>query len=324
VLEAIGLSAEESRLYTTLIDHPHSTAGEIAEHCGLAPRLAARSLAQFVRRGLASRLPGKRVRYVAVAPDVSIQPLLTRREDELHRVRTALHELTTAFHRAARYTHPAELVEVVTGAENVASRAFQLQDGAKAMMRAFNKPPYVMPTHGNASREARRLREGIEYRAIYDRESLALPGALDDIHFSTERGEKARVRAELPIKLWIADEEAAIIPMRGATYGLDAAFVVHASSLLDALVALFETEWRRATPIRPHQYRATDGDGGGPDETTRAVLALLAGGVTDESIARALNLSLRTVQRRIHDVMDELDVTTRFQAGMAAKERGWV
>lgn len=330
-LEAVGLSATESRVYATLIDHPRCTATEAAGYAGVTPALAARILAAFARRGLASRLPGRRARYVAVPPDISIQPLLTRREAELDQVRTALRQMVAAFHRATRYTHPAELVEVVTGAQNVISRAYALQEAARRQMRAFVKPPYVMEGGENAGSELRRLREGIGYRVLYDRETLLLPGALDDVLLTVQAGEQARV-ADVPLKLWIADDSAALIPIRGATYGQDAAFVVHPSAVLDALIALFEREWQHGTPLRgPSSVPGPDAAGrrataasDGPDNSARTLLALLAAGVTDEGVARSLGISVRTVQRRVHELMEELGVRTRFQAGMAAKERGWV
>ncbi|MER6511518.1 hypothetical protein ABT158_32200 [Nonomuraea sp. NPDC001636] len=61
-----------------------------------------------------------------------------------------------------------------------------------------------------------------------------------------------------------------------------------------------------------------------PDEPTRELLGLLAGGLTDEAIARTLGLGLRTVQRRIHAVMRDLNAVTRFHAGLEARERGWI
>lgn len=324
MLEAIGLSSVESRTYAALVDNPQSTATELALQCEISARLASRTLAHLVRRGMASRLPGKRARYVAVAPDVSIQPLLNRREAELHQVRTAVRELMATFHNASRRTHPAELVEVVTGTRNIVSRAFALQDSARRSMRAFVKGPYLMPTEGNVDREFRRLAEGIEYRALYDRAELQHPDRLDNIRTSCQRGEKARVLPDLPLKVWIADDSAALIPIRMSNHAADAAFIVHASALLDALVALFELEWERATPIRFVANVGQAATDDGPDEQTKALLSLLAAGVTDEGMARALGLSVRTLQRRIHALMRELNATTRFQAGMAAKERGWL
>jgi sugar-specific transcriptional regulator TrmB/DNA-binding CsgD family transcriptional regulator len=319
LLEPVGLSELESRLYVTLIQHPRSSAAELALHCGVSTAQAARALALFVRRGMASRLPGRRAGYLAVAPDIALQPLLGRREEELHQVRTAMHELTQMFRRASRYTHPAEQIEVVTGADNILSRVFALQDSAKTRIRGIDKLPHLMVGHyANTADEERRLADGIEYRVIYDREVLALPEKFEEVQGSIRRGEQARALTGAPLKVWIADDTSALLPMRGDTYTIDAAFVLHPSTLLDAVVALFELEWRRAVPIRAPEPSADV-----LDEATRTLLGLLAAGLTDESIARALEVGLRTVQRRIHDLMLRLNVVTRFQLGMAARDRGW-
>jgi predicted transcriptional regulator len=322
MLEAIGLSPAESRLYTMLVENPRSSAAELATHCGVSTPLAARTLAGFARRGLASRLPGRRARYVAVAPDIAIRPMLSRQEEELHQVRTAIHELTTSFQRASRYAaHPAEQVEVVMGTDNIISRAYALQDSAQSMFRNIDKPPYVMPDlSGNVEREQRMLQAGIDYRSVYDLEALVMPGRLELIQAAAARGEKVRVVADASVKMWIADDALALIPIRNGAYSIDAAFILHHSALLDALIALFEREWLRGFPLRAVPRPPADG----PDELARDLLALLAGGLTDEGIARALGLGLRTVQRRIHDLMQDLNAITRFQAGMAARERGWI
>lgn len=47
-------------------------------------------------------------------------------------------------------------------------------------------------------------------------------------------------------------------------------------------------------------------------------------GSKDEALARQLGVSLRTVRRRVADLMDEFGATTRFQAGMEAVRRGLV
>jgi DNA-binding NarL/FixJ family response regulator len=54
----------------------------------------------------------------------------------------------------------------------------------------------------------------------------------------------------------------------------------------------------------------------------RLILELLMLGTKDESIARQLGISLRTVRRRVAGLMDELGATTRFQAGLEAARRG--
>jgi DNA-binding NarL/FixJ family response regulator len=57
-------------------------------------------------------------------------------------------------------------------------------------------------------------------------------------------------------------------------------------------------------------------------ERDRTIITLMAAGATDEAIARRLDLSRRTVVRRIAALLDRLGATTRFQAGVQAAKRG--
>lgn len=50
----------------------------------------------------------------------------------------------------------------------------------------------------------------------------------------------------------------------------------------------------------------------------------LAADHTDAAIARATGAALRTVQRHIHDLMEKMHVRTRFQAGIVARDKGWL
>jgi DNA-binding NarL/FixJ family response regulator len=60
------------------------------------------------------------------------------------------------------------------------------------------------------------------------------------------------------------------------------------------------------------------------EEERKRTLELLALGGKDEAVARHLGVSLRTVRRRVADLLEELGATTRFQAGMEAVRRGWI
>ncbi len=56
----------------------------------------------------------------------------------------------------------------------------------------------------------------------------------------------------------------------------------------------------------------------------QAVLRLLAEGHTDQSIARVLGVTTRTVGRRVNEIYQVLEVDSRFQAGIRARELGIV
>lgn len=323
-LAALGLSPADAGLYVALVRHPRSPASQLAQHCGMSAAQAGRTLSRLVSEGLVNRLPGRRPRYLAAAPDVVLGALINRRESELGTARAAVHELMEMHRETSRFAHPAASVEVVIGSENISRQVGHMHASVQRQIRGFDRPPYVNTPGYNGETEHLRLRDGVKYRVIYDQEALSWPGRMEqDILPSVAHGEVARVRPQLSTKLLIADDQIAIIPISSSRRVVDFAYLIHPSTLLDALARLFEAEWERAVPLPPATGRPTAGKGVPSGETT-ALLSLLAAGQTDARIARSLGWSLRTTQRRVHQLMTALNATTRFQAGIAARDRGWI
>jgi sugar-specific transcriptional regulator TrmB len=322
MFEAVGLPEPDGSVYVNLVGHPRATVEELATTGDLSVPLTNRALARLAERGLASRLPGRPVRYLAAAPDVAVGELIATRESELRDARSAVHQLMESFRAASRHTHPEQSVEVLVGRNNIINRVAQLHRNVRSQVRGFDKPPYLDTPGDNFASESTRLRQGVRYRVVYDRQAISWPGRLaTDIQASIDAGEQARVRPELPLKMLIADDRMAILPISSAEHEAGAAYVIYRSSLLDALCLLFEAEWERASPLHASKSEPVDDQ---PDRETRQLLDLLAAGVTDEGIARSLGCSMRTTQRRIHALLAELGATTRFQAGRSAQARGWL
>jgi DNA-binding CsgD family transcriptional regulator len=94
--------------------------------------------------------------------------------------------------------------------------------------------------------------------------------------------------------------------------------LVRQPALVGALTYLFEAYWDQASPLPDLDVRRPRVDLRGN------LLRQLAAGAKDEQIARTLGLSLRTVRRRVAELLIELGVDTRFQAGVEAVRRGWL
>ncbi len=54
------------------------------------------------------------------------------------------------------------------------------------------------------------------------------------------------------------------------------------------------------------------------DDLKRSIVRLMAEGYKDEIVARRLGMSVRTCRRHIAEIMEELEATSRFQAGANA------
>ncbi|MEU6712106.1 helix-turn-helix domain-containing protein [Nonomuraea sp. NPDC046802] len=321
MLEAIGLGHQDEEVYDALVRRTQATVTEIVHDCHLPATAARKILQSLVELGLATRSTGRPVRYVAVSPDSGLEAILRERERALDGVRTHIRALMDVYRANTRFAHPGELIEVVSGRDEVNHRWVQMQQDTRVQMRGFDRPPYAAPRQHAESNpiELNLLRQGVKYRVIYDTSVLELPGWLDDVTAGMQHGEQARIAANLPMKLAISDDRLAIIPLlRAGDSVVAASYLIHPSPLLDALVALFEALWERSVPVR------LTAPGGELSQEEERLLTLLASGATDKATSRALGWSERTVQRHITRLMRRLGAQTRFQVAMEATRRGWI
>ncbi len=326
MLEAIGLGHQDEAVYDALVRRTQATVSEIVHDCHLPESAARKILQSLVTLGLATRSTGRPTRYVAVSPDSSLEAIVRERERALHDVRSHVRSLMDVYRANTRFAHPGELIEVISGRDEVNHRWVQMQQNTRAQMRGFDRPPYAAPQEHTESNpiELNLLRRGVKYRVVYDTSVLELPGWLDDVTAGMQHGEQARIAANLPMKLAISDDRLAIIPLlRAGDSAVSASYLIHPSPLLDALVALFEAIWERSVPVRLTEHAAGGAGGELPEDEAR-LLTLLASGATDKAASRALGWSERTVQRHITRLMRRLGAQTRFQIAMEATRRGWL
>ena len=109
-------------------------------------------------------------------------------------------------------------------------------------------------------------------------------------------------------------------PLRSRGEGRSAgALLVHPGGLLDLLISVFDEYWANATDFLSDSAGADS-----LDIVDRDLLKLLLLGLTDAAVGSQLGISVRTVQRRIADLLGQAGVTTRVQLGAEAVRRGWV
>jgi DNA-binding CsgD family transcriptional regulator len=213
--------------------------------------------------------------------------------------------------------HP--LVELIEGEDEVLSVIAQLQINARKEILGIDTPPYIGDSVHPNDIELTQLARGVNYRFIYAPEALALPEHMERMRQCIDAGEEARILPNITMKMSVVDRSVALIPASYAEPDPTRRLLVHSPALIDILVAAWELLWTKATPgIIPGP------PAGGPGERDRELLSLLASGMKDRSIARALGVTERTVGRRLTELMSELGVETRFQAGVQAAHRGWI
>ncbi|MGI5151937.1 helix-turn-helix domain-containing protein [Plantactinospora sp. CA-294935] len=324
------LRPQEEQAYRLLLRLSAARPADLARLAGVPLDEAGAVLDGLRSKGLAMARPGPDPVFEPLPPDVALGNTLLRRQESLENARQAVAALTEEYRTSARRRNADHLVEVVVGAGALRDRLRDLQDSAREEILWFCRAnPLAMSGSENAE-ESGALARGVRYRAIYERALLEAPGELESIAESVRAGEEARTLPTLPVRIAIADRSTAICPLvpdDERDVGEPTAALIRRSELLDALLALFESHWDRATPIR------WDADRGGladaaPDDALddgeRFLLSLFVAGFPDKSIASQLGVSRRTVQRRLERLMALAGVDTRTGLAFQAARRGWL
>ncbi|MEX0168434.1 helix-turn-helix domain-containing protein [Streptomyces sp. LMG1-1-1.1] len=324
MLGAIGLDERQESAYRALVALGAAEVTDLAHRLALPEQDTERALRRLESQGLAAQSSARTGRWVAAPPGVALGALLTQQRHELEQAELAAALLAEEYRAEAEGIAVHDLVEVVTGASAVTHRFLQLQLGATEEVCALvtGKPIAVTGLENDAEEQA--AGRGVRYRVVIEREVLTLPTGLLELSAALGREELIRVADRVPTKLVVADRSLAMVPLTGR--GAEpAAIVVHASGLLESLMGLFESVWRDALPLRLGAgAQITEDEAPGPDGMDLEILSLLLAGMTDASVAKQLDLGLRTVQRRVKGLMELSGVTTRLQLGWHAYEKGWV
>ena len=311
----------DAAICMVLQQRPHATTAELSRLVAASSDAEVTdSLRRLRAAGLVHQVDESPPRYaVRVSPEDAARTL-TRRSRARRQPAASVRCHTTQ--RSAASGAP----EVLVGPEETRRAAVALQRRAKSEVLLVDRPPYACDFYRDPV-EREQLGKGVQYRVVYDRSALTLPGRLENISELVRLGETARTAPAVPMKMLIADRAVAVIPLQVSQHAVERALLVRQSSLLAALLRIFAQVWRSAVPLGPDHVTANAAAAFATEEPTleeRQILALLAAGATDESIGRLMGFSPRTAHRRVRDLTAKLGVRTRFQAGVQAVRLGWL
>ncbi|MEW1779939.1 LuxR C-terminal-related transcriptional regulator [Streptomyces sp. NPDC086777] len=331
-----GLDPLAGRVLEHLVSVPSADADEVAAAVGVSTADAVRALRDLADASLALRTDAAVPRWAAGPPRTSLSALLARRRAELARTEGLVERLHEMYETVTG-PRSAHLVELLEREDEVSARYAQLLKGCATEVLHLAKPPYV--TGFGVAAETAGVADGVRMRSVYETEGFSDEVSLATAVRGTGRGGELRLAPRLPVKLVVFDRTAALLPVRGDRPSAGS-LVVHSPALVEALADLFESVWRDAEPMSlssridaPSSAQARGrhstplpdtGTTGTPDPRTREILHLMAAGMKDDTIARVLKVSRRTVQKHVSDAGTRLGARTRFQIALLAAERGWL
>jgi predicted DNA-binding transcriptional regulator len=321
--EVLGVTEAEEAAYRWLLAHARGSVREVASAMRISLAQCQRLLGSMETKGLVTDSAERPRRYLPVSPDMALEALFARRERDMKRARTAMLEVRQIA-SARRQHEPEPFVELITDHETSRQTYEQMMRTAQHEFLTLVRAPLLFTVLGSTGNEGaqRAAARGVHFRGITDLDFLGVPGIVPRMKGDILSGEEFRVFSKLPLKMAIADRRFAILPLN-LVDPTGPSLLVRSSALLDALYALFEALWERSSPL------SFSGDGTAVitavaskhAKDVEELTALMATGLNDKAIAHQLGVSKRTLNRRILELVRDLDARSRFQAGWVAASR---
>ncbi|HEY9389961.1 MAG TPA: hypothetical protein VIR27_09375 [Mycobacteriales bacterium] len=215
-----------------------------------------------------------------------------------------------------------EEVFSVRGAAELAARAGHLFASARTefLCAARDLRTWSQPEARTAIRNRMRTADtsNLTPRKLLSPVALADEEARAHLRLVRSRGALVRIsRSPLPYETILIDRRVMILAGQETPAGRE--YTVTTSQILvNGVHSLFGAIWDVAADLETYlrsDVPHLDADG-------RMILEALGAGLTDESAARRLGVSVRTYRRRVAELMTKLEADSRFQAGLRAGELG--
>jgi hypothetical protein len=320
VLDVWDLGDDAEALYRSLLRNPDRDAAWYATHLERSCDEVLQGLDALVDVGLARR-DGEL--FNAGPPATTLYPLVSAeladldgRRAQLDAVRTSLASFAADHFVGRSRTWADAPFELLSDAESFVAVEDLVRSTRGEMLSC--QPAVEIdvdsPTYTDVLR--RQLDAGRPMRGLYPSDIADHPDRLTYVRNWANAGEQVRVTTQLPPTMAVFGGEVALVSSAWDGGSSTGRILVRAPALVAMVADLFERHWERAVPLR-----SAVADGGVREERLEILEGLMLG-AKDEAIARQLGVSLRTVRRRVAELMDELGAATRFQAGMEAVRRG--
>lgn len=311
-------------LYLSLLGTARPTERGL-ERAGYTRSFLDRELPRLAELGMVRLHEGGGIEVIA--PEVALPAFATELERQAARSRSAVDELESAYRRVRgqRVASPTIDVRVVRDlAELEAARRRVLSMAEESVLFVAAQAPIneqlVLGASGEASPLTAPGLRSVQREIVVDSAMLETPAALVGIEELMEQGILVRVRSGLAMSVLVVDRVVAVLDITNLDPSGHGSLIVRHPPLVEAMARLAEASIVSAgrPPIALGLAQRRLG------EREAQTLAMLGVGLSDAAIARQTGVSVRTVERHVRRLMDELGAATRFQAGVEAARRGLV
>ncbi|MEG8280639.1 helix-turn-helix transcriptional regulator [Streptomyces sp. AHA2] len=321
--DATHPSKAEASLYGWVVVHERMDVDAAAAELELTPGEVEEALESLLARRLVHRSARDPSLLRAVDPDLLAAVATSPIEERIRNQRRLLEEVRDRFaglreHYINGLSQRNALIEVIPRVDEVRvalNRASaQCRGELLTSQPGGSRNPEVLADA--LARDTALLRRGVRMRTLYHHTARFNGPSQSYVAAVSALGAQYRTAHELFGRLIVYDREVAFIPEAAHAWG---AVLIREPSIVRYLCDIFEQTWSLAQPFSD---AALDGLEAVSKDIDRTIVKLMGAGLKDETIARRLGMSLRSVRRHIADIMESTGAESRFQLGVLLTRQG--
>ncbi|NUU24408.1 MAG: hypothetical protein HOV68_23330 [Streptomycetaceae bacterium] len=308
-LARLGLSVDQERLYRFLLRHPSGG----LEQAGADLALKRVSVVAAELRAMGLLGPDLRPVAPTAAVHLLVQGRLERAWQDLAGL-ASVGDVLAELREEQRTGRRVHIVERLTDPAEFSRRVSTLlADAPGELAQVVALPRRAVGDNAEAAGFEPLSAYGPNSRTLLPAEAFDRSEELHQARVWHMQGHRHRVTTEPVRRLTVVNRQVAFV--QAEPDDADAGVLqVRAAGIVAVIVATFDGMWDRALDVDDQPLSLIE----------HRVLDALTRHPTDAAAARALNISVRKLRTHIAAVMRHLHATTRFQAGLLARERGWL
>lgn len=315
-------------LYQYAIAHPGWTKGGASNALGYTSREIDEAVTDLTGRRLLQQPSNGSEFYVAMSPDVALSELVDADERQMQDLRSSVtarrrefSSLVPVYHEARKQLALGSSVEVLEDPHQITRLIIDYgRDVTEQVL-------IVQPGQGDSAdvyeegikKDLNLLATGVVRKNISHDSTRDHMPTRKAVAALAPAGGECRTLPHVPLRMMIFDQKLAVVS-RQLEVG-PAALVIRDASLIRVFIDLFHAAWDVATPFPLDGNTRTSTN---LSSVQQSILKELAAGYADETIARRLDINVRTCRRHVAWMLEELGANSRFQAAIKAREAGWI
>ncbi|EST38947.1 hypothetical protein N566_04740 [Streptomycetaceae bacterium MP113-05] len=326
MLADLGLGVATDAVYRAMLRFPREGVAALAVRTGLTATEVREALGELSALALVRESGAGEPGLRAISPRLATEILLSRRQVEVvERQRQLENARLAAARLMAEFTHhelpDSGQIQYLHGLDAVRDYLETINSQVQEEFLTLAPGGPQSPENMRASRalNIRLLERGVSMRTVYLESIRRDHATVEHAQWLVSLGADVRTAPFLPNRVIVCDRRIALVATDSEETSLGA-LAISNPGLLSLVISLFHRIWKDAAPLgsRPRP-------GYGPFTVQQLeTLRLMNEGRTDESIAKSLGVTSRTVRRTVTTLLSRLGAQSRFQAGALAYRAGLI